>query len=299
MAIGEQLGVTMMLCADDLNAQEQAYLIALQQATSYRITDSQLELMDANGRTTLKFAERGPSLEGRPLKLEAYVDSDGQEVPVIPGTEVTIEFEDGRLGGSAGCNNYFGAYEVDGNQVAISGPLGSTRMMCGAPEGVMEQEQAYLAALQQAASFEATDEQLLISDSSGQVILRYKVLEPTSLTGTTWLVTGYNNGRGGFSSLLRDTDVTAVFVDDGSLVGSAGCNQYTTSYQIDGDSITIGPVGLTRKMCNDPEGIMEQEQAYLAALESAATFSIKGDRLELRDTEGTRMVAYVAGASSE
>jgi heat shock protein HslJ len=44
---------------------------------------------------------------------------------------------------------------------------------------------------------------------------------------------------------------------------------------------------------------MEQEAAYLAALQSASTFAIKGDELEMRNGEGTRMATYVAKAGVE
>jgi heat shock protein HslJ len=40
-------------------------------------------------------------------------------------------------------------------------------------------------------------------------------------------------------------------------------------------------------MCSEPEGIMEQETEYLAALETAATYNIEGERLQLRTAEGS------------
>jgi hypothetical protein len=52
-------------------------------------------------------------------------------------------------------------------------------------------------------------------------------------------------------------------------------------------------------MCAEPEGIMEQEAAYLAALESAATYDVIGDRLEFSDPSGTRAVTYTARAEAE
>ena len=38
--------------------------------------------------------------------------------------------------------------------------------------------------------------------------------------------------------------------------------------------------------CPEPEGIMEQEQQYLAALETAATYKITGLDMEMRTSEG-------------
>jgi heat shock protein HslJ len=34
--------------------------------------------------------------------------------------------------------------------------------------------------------------------------------------------------------------------------------------------------------CNDPAGVMDQEAQYLAALQSAATYQIEGNVLQLR-----------------
>jgi heat shock protein HslJ len=49
----------------------------------------------------------------------------------------------------------------------------------------------------------------------------------------------------------------------------------------------LGPAATTRKYCLAPEGIMEQEQAYLAHLASVAGYRIQDARLELLDAEGT------------
>jgi len=52
---------------------------------------------------------------------------------------------------------------------------------------------------------------------------------------------------------------------------------------IDGGS----PVGGSQAGCQEPEGIMEQEQQYLAALETAATYNITGLTMEMRTSEGS------------
>jgi heat shock protein HslJ len=68
--------------------------------------------------------------------------------------------------------------------------------------------------------------------------------------------------------------------------GSAGCNNYTAQYKLEAASLTIGPAAATRKMCVNPERIMEQEQQFLKALETVATARFEGDRLELRTATG-------------
>ncbi len=243
--------------------------------------------------TLVKVVNKTVSLEGRLWQLESYANSDGEWVDVLPGTEITIEFRDGQLGGNAGCNSTFGAYELDGYDLTVGG-VGMTEMYCGAPEGVMEQESAYLAALQSVATVQITDDQLQIANADGETVLAYIIVEPTPLSGTYWQLTGYNNGKGGFSSVLAGTEITAIFSDDGKLTGLAGCNNYTSSYSTEGTHISIGPTAATMMMCSDPEGIMEQESQYLAALETAGAYDIKGSQLDMKDLDGARVVSYVA-----
>ena len=92
------------------------------------------------------------------------------QVP-IPGTFVSVYFSpDGTLRGAGSCNTYNGTYTVDGNKLSV-GPLASTQKTCN--DDVDAQEQAYLTALQSAATFEITGNQLVIRDAGGQEVLRY------------------------------------------------------------------------------------------------------------------------------
>jgi heat shock protein HslJ len=91
--------------------------------------------------------------------------------------------------------------------------------------------------------------------------------------------------------IIEGTEINAVFGEDGSLSGSSGCNNYVTSYTAEGDQLTIGRVASTMMFCAEPEGVMEQEAAYLAALETAATFTIVNGQLELRTADGALAVS--------
>jgi heat shock protein HslJ len=44
--------------------------------------------------------------------------------------------------------------------------------------------------------------------------------------------------------------------------------------------------------CVGPDGIMEQEAAFLMAMEAAAQYEIKGDTLEMRDAEDTTILVF-------
>ncbi len=242
--------------------------------------------------TTDAAAETTTALEGTLWQMVSYMDSEGatQDAIATPGTEVTAEFTQGEINGAGGCNNYFGSYVVEGDTITI-GPIGSTMMLCQ-PQQVMAQESAYFAALESAATYTVGDNQLVFNNADGQTVLTYMATEPLSLAGQTWIMTFYNNGKGGAVSALAGVNVTADFDEKGNLSGSAGCNNYSSTYETDGDAITIGPALTTRKACAEPDGIMDQESQYLAAIQNAAVYSIRGNDLELRDADGSLMASY-------
>jgi heat shock protein HslJ len=88
---------------------------------------------------------------------------------VMEGTEITATFEDGQVKGMAGCNSYFGAYQVQGQRLTV-GQVGVTEMFCMEPEGLMEQEAFYLETLGDAQRYEFTDGRLMIFRSDGEAL---------------------------------------------------------------------------------------------------------------------------------
>ena len=45
-------------------------------------------------------------------------------------------------------------------------------------------------------------------------------------------------------------------------------------------------------MCDSPAGVMEQENLYLTALATAATYRIEGSQLELRTADGALVASF-------
>jgi heat shock protein HslJ len=106
----------------------------------------------------------GDPLDGTSWDLMAYRKSKP-----IPGATITATFEDGQVRGSAGCNSYFGSYQVDGDVINV-GQLGMTEMACLEPEGVMDQELMYLDFLGDARTFRFSDGQLQIFRPDGEAL---------------------------------------------------------------------------------------------------------------------------------
>ncbi len=44
--------------------------------------------------------------------------------------------------------------------------------------------------------------------------------------------------------------------------------------------------------CNEPAGIMTQETVYLSAIQGAATYSLSGDTLTIKDSGGKALLTY-------
>ena len=112
-------------------------------------------------------------LEDTAWVLESYGEP-GNLKAVIADTEITAEFASAEetVKGSAGCNSYFGSYELKGSQLSIPGPIGVTEMYCMEPKGVMDQEQEYLAVLQLAESYEIDGDELQINCGSQVLIFK-------------------------------------------------------------------------------------------------------------------------------
>jgi heat shock protein HslJ len=233
------------------------------------------------------------SLVGKEWTLIAYGDALNPVV-VEPGTHPTAIFGvDGTLSGNGSCNNFSGGVETDGQSISF-GPIASTMMAC---EVGMEQEATYLAALENASSYEITragapfKERLLITYDSGKVYTEQLVFDAAlTLIDTHWVLTAYGNPD---QPTLSEPGIvtTANFDTDGILSGTGGCNRYTTSYTIEDGTLSVALPASTLMAC---AAGMDQEYDFLQALESAESYQIIGDSLEISYQAGAGMLHFSA-----
>ena len=239
---------------------------------------------DGNSMATGDGAEPA-SFSGIPWKLVSGLDVEGVEEAPPSAT-----FENGYVGGSTGCNHYSGPFTIDGDSLEI-GMVISTQIACPPPADAVER--AYLAALGEVAGWRMDGDALVLVNGGGDELLRYEAASPVG----DWEATSIQTGDA-LASPVPGTTITATFADDGTLSGSAGCNQYTGSYTLDGGAIEIGPLAATKKACSAPEGVMEQEAAYLAALPTATHFRIDAGGLALLAADGTFVASYVPAGTT-
>lgn len=108
-------------------------------------------VLDRNRLSEVNREESGTisaaDLEGVNWVLQGF----GSGERAAPESPITLEFEAGRIAGSAGCNEYFAAYESGAPGQLKMGTPGTTRKAC-APS-IMAQEASYLNALKGVTSY--------------------------------------------------------------------------------------------------------------------------------------------------
>jgi heat shock protein HslJ len=233
-------------------------------------------------------AQAPPELVGVEWVLIAYGDA-GNPVVVEPDTRPTIAFgADGNASGSGGCNSFTTAFQVEGETISF-GPAAATAMAC---EIGMDRETAYLAALEKAQSYQVVGyDRLLINYDTGAGYPEALVFDAqTPLVGTLWVLSDYGDPEDPTPS-QPGVVTTAIFAPDGALNGSAGCNSYNAAYTIQDGRISISQPTSTMMAC---ETGMEQEQAYLTALETAESYRLAGSYLEITYANGAARLRYSA-----
>lgn len=247
----------------------------------------------------------GPRQDSDVLQDTAWVvtgfdNGSGELVePVAPEQDrwrgIVLEFDSaGRVSGNGGINQFGAEYKAKGDGGLTFGQVASTLM--GGPEELMEQESAFFSTLGKVAKFHIDEgaKVLELSDAHGKVLITAAPREDRAFEGTDWVCTGYNNGTGGFVSVLAETEITAVF-ENKEVSGTSGVNRYHAAYTLEADRLTIAEEVALTKMAG-PEDAMAQEQAYLAALGTVVRYEIAGDELTLY-AEGDSRAASFAAAS--
>ena len=206
-------------------------------------------------------------------QMETYTLQETGQVQRIPDSTVVLYFaEDGSVFGFSGCNFILGGYNVSGEMISIIASP-STAYACPGQE-LQVQEMAFMGALTFMGSARVEGDRMVLSNPNGVEEIQFtQITPPPALAGTDWGLRSFNDGQGALVIVLEGTEITATFAENGTLSGSAGCNSYNTTYEIDGDNIIISsPMALTMMMCETPEGIMEQETQYLGALENSSIY---------------------------
>lgn len=170
IVLTEQLNSTLMACADDaLNQQEQAILAALNSMQSFSRESNTLRINYEGGVLEyMAVTSTAAELENQTWNVNSLIVGGDAAISMVQGSSITMTFQDGRVTGNTGCNEYFADYTVDGESIKL-GPVGSTRRAC--PEGLGDQEQTFLELLSMVNRFTVEGPQLTLYADTLQLMV--------------------------------------------------------------------------------------------------------------------------------
>ena len=197
----------------------------------------------------------------------------------------TVEFSADRVNGNDGCNNFSTDYKVKGATMRFGEQQVSTMIACDPEAG----DEAFNAALAEVAEWTIDDGELILSDTDAAELLRFEPATPAGHWRALSLLS-----EDAVTTLPEGVEITAeLSAEDGSLSGSAGCNEYGGSFKAGaGGRIAIRELFATEMACTEPEGVMELEQSYLEAIPRTAAYRLDGDQMTLLSRAGTILVVF-------
>jgi len=224
------------------------------------------------------------SVEGQWQLMSGTVD--GEAIPILESHPITIEFDDGQVGGTAACNGYGGTYELSDATLSLS-DLAMTEMACS-PDEVMEAEALYASALILVDHVEVNVDLTLTGPGAE---LMFEILEPVpdaELTNTVWELDSLIMGDA-VSSVLGER-ATLEFFTDGSVLGGTGCRTFSAQYTVSGSEVVITDLASDGHQCEPP--LADQDNQVLSVLQDGFQFDIEENRLST--IAGEEGLSYLA-----
>ncbi len=200
--------------------------------------------------------------------------NQGQPIPIVAGSRLTLNIDGTQVGGSAACNTYGGTIQVNGASIVISA-LSMTEMAC--QENLMASEAAYLAALPRVTAAARDGNSLVLSGP--QVELRYALVPPLAdvdLIGTAWILDSLISGEAVSSTV---GEATLTLSDDGKVSASTGCREVTGTYTLSEGRVQVTLDPYDTIGCVAPLEV--QDAHLLEVISDGIVVSIDGDRLTL------------------
>jgi len=176
----------------------------------------------------------------------------------------------GMVAVKADCNTGNGSYKVDGNKITF-GPIGMTMMMC--KPGSLDSQ--FLKGLGSAKTFKQKTATLTIKLASGGGTMAFTRASENPLLNTQWR---WENTQTPVETITPTVSrmYTLEFLA-GKVNVKADCNSGSGTYKVEGNSITFGPIGMTRMMC--PAGSLDTK--FLQQLSAVRTFDVNGISLRM------------------
>lgn len=212
-------------------------------------------------------------------KLEKFDGKDYSDFN-YNGKEVgfTLEKEDNRITGFAGCNSFFGTYELEaGNRIRFSA-IGSTRMAC--PDSNFK-ENDFLEIFTMADNYTINDNMLSINVGRRAPLAVFKKVEMSQedIINKHWKLTTLKGQKVIMGKDQERESYITLTTQDNQFNGFGGCNIISGKYDLEeNNKITFSGIISTLRACIDGDN---QESEFMKTLNEVDSYTIKGDELWL------------------
>lgn len=208
---------------------------------------------------------------------------------LVPDTRVSITFNpDGTLGAGAGCNSMGGTWSLDGTTLGIK--IGQMTEM-GCPDDRFAQDDWLVDWLATGLTAKLEGAELVLTGPGvAMTLLDRETADPDQpLEGTTWVLDGLGLGSGADSvvSSVPSAVRATIRLDAGQLAVDTGCNTGTATARIDGGTLTVGPLALTKRACE--ADATEVERLITQILQGTLSVTVDGPTLHLTGPNGGLM----------
>lgn len=216
------------------------------------------------------------------LSGRGFVSSEVTGYDLVEGSDVTMNFLDDSVSVNAGCNTLNGGFEItDGAFVASQ--FAMTMMACDDPLMAQDTWLSEFLASSPSISLDGST----LSLSGDEVTITLDEIEPAALVGTTWTVTG-TVANEAVSSVPIDSTASITIAEDGTVAVNTGCNTGSGSVEVGDDTLTFGPIAITKMACPPEQTALET--SVLAVVQGDVAYEIDGSHLSLRSGDGDDQV---------
>lgn len=238
-----------------------------------------------------------------------YFGPPDNGIPMLPDTRATVNYFLDRYAGFDGCNWFLGVYSANANGEMRNSTPSRTINICEPPE-LFDQAGLFVSSLLNVTEYKIEGEQLLQYTVDDQLLLTLDPAPVIPMPGTVWeLKFWYLTDREQYAPVLPESMTTLTFGEAGEATGFGGCNDFTVTYEGDLQiekileatdtyaelpTLAFGPITSQPVTCEEPEGIMDQEQGFYTALGQVAYYFKLGGMLLMLDAEGAPVILLAA-----
>lgn len=211
-------------------------------------------------------------------KLETL---EGKTISALQGSDKEIGFtlneKENRITGYAGCNNFFGTYNLeDGDRISFSA-LGATKMAC--PDKAFN-ESEFLDIFGLVDNYRITGDKLELNVGKRAPLATFKrVVKDESITNKYWKLKTLEGKEVKMAENQEKEIYFTLKTDENRVAGFAGCNTLMGAYTLEtGNRIRFSNMASTMMACPDVD---INDRDFLKIFELVDNYTVNGDELSL------------------